>query len=255
MDKWKFFDITHREHVFCNPMSVEKFEELVALLRLKPGARVLEIATGKGEFIVRLAERYGIEGVGVDLSPYCIADARRKHQRRVPDAQLSFLEMDGADYEPERPESFDLVACIGASWIYDGHRGTLRALNGMAAQGSWIVVGEPYWRQEPAREYLEAIGEERGRYGTHYENVKIGEEQGLELVYTLVSSQDDWDRYEGLQWYAAEEWAREHPQDPDGEEVLRRVRENKATYLTWGRDTLGWAIYVFGKGRRCGGES
>jgi len=109
VDKWKFFDITHREHVFCNPMSEEKFKQLISLLRLQPGARVLEIATGKGEFIIRLAERYNINGIGVDLSPYCIADAKMKHNGRVPDAQLSFIEMDGADYEPEVPESFDLV--------------------------------------------------------------------------------------------------------------------------------------------------
>lgn len=247
MNNWKFFYITHREHIFCNPMNIEKFEQLVALLRLRPGARVLEIATGKGEFIIRLAERYNIEGVGVDLSPYCIADAKRKHQKRVPDARLSFLEMDGAEYEPEKPE-VDLVVCIGASWIYGGHRGTLKALIGMAAPESWIVVGEPYWRQEPVGEYLEAIGEERSRYGTHYQNVEVGQEHGLELVYTLVSDQDDWDMYEGLQWYAAEEWAGEHPEDPDVEEVLKRVRESKAVYLRWGRETLGWAIYVFKKG-------
>jgi hypothetical protein len=71
VDLWKFFDITHREHVICNPMSVERFEDLIALLRLSPGDRVLEIATGKGEFILRLAERYRAGGVGVDLSPYC----------------------------------------------------------------------------------------------------------------------------------------------------------------------------------------
>lgn len=70
----------------------------------------------------------------------------------------------------------------------------------------------------------------------------------MELVYTLVSDQDDWDMYEGLQWYAAEEWAGEHPEDPDVEEVLKRVRESKAVYLRWGRETLGWAIYVFKKG-------
>jgi SAM-dependent methyltransferase len=248
MDKWKFFDITHREHVICNPMSIEKFEQLVALVRLRSDAHVLEIATGKGEFIIRLAERYSIEGVGVDLSPYHIADARRKQQERVPDARLDFLEMDGADYEPEQSESFDLVACIGASWIYGGHRETLKALRGMAAQESWVVVGEPYWRQEPGREYLEAIGEERSRYGTHNENVEVGQELGLEVAYTLVSSQDDWDRYEGLQWYAAEEWACGHLEDPDVEEVLKRVRESKAAYLRWGRETLGWAIYVFKKG-------
>jgi SAM-dependent methyltransferase len=247
MDQWKYFDITHREHVLCNPMSVEKFEELIALLRLEPGAQVLEIATGKGEFIIRLAERYEIEGVGIDLSPYHVSDAEKKRKERVPDAQLTFLEMDGANYKPEEPESFDLVACIGASWIYGGHKETLKALKEMAAPGSWVVVGEPYWRQEPAAEYLEATGEERNTFGMHYENVEAGQELGLELVYTLVSNQDDWDRYEGLQWYAATQWADEHPDDPDVEKVLRRVGENRANYLRWGRETIGWSIYVFKK--------
>jgi len=78
--------------------------------------------------------------------------------------------------------------------------------------------------------------------------VEAGQAQGLELAYTLVSSPDDWDRYEGLQWYAAERWARAHPDDPDVEEILGQVRSNKMAYLTWGRETLGWAIYVFMKG-------
>jgi len=248
MDQSKFFDITHREHVFCNPIGVEKFEELIALLRLGPGDRVLEIATGKAEFIVRLAERYGIGGVGVDLSPYFVADARKKHHQRVPDAPLEFLEMDGADYQPEQSERFSLVACIGASWIYGGHRGTLEALNKMASHGSWVVVGEPFWRQEPPAAYLAVIGEDHSTFGTHAGNVAIGQEHGLELVYTLVSNRDDWDRYEGLQWYAAELWASEHPDDPDVEDVLERVRQGKDAYLRWGRESLGWAIYVFRKG-------
>ncbi len=91
MDQWKYFDITHREHVFCNPMSVEKFEELIALLRLEPGAQVLEIATGKGEFIIRLSERYEIEGTGIDISPYHVSDAQKKCKERVPDARFNVL--------------------------------------------------------------------------------------------------------------------------------------------------------------------
>lgn len=249
MDIWKFFDITHREHIVCNPMSLEKLELLITLLPLKLGARVLDIAAGKGEFLIRLAERHReITGIGVDISPYCIADAYKKHRERVPDAQLHFLEMDGAKYVPETLESFDLVACIGASWIYGGHRGTLKALQKMAAADGWILVGEPYWRHEPEREYLEAIGVTRNDFGTHYENVDAGLELGLEAVYTLVSSQDDWDRYEGLQWYAAETWACDHRDDPDVETVLKRVRRSKTAYLKWGRETLGWAIYVFKKG-------
>ena len=39
----------------------------------------------------------------------------------------------------------------------------------------------------------------------------------LHLAYAIVSSRDDWDRYEGLQWYATEEYAVQ-PQwlDPTG---------------------------------------
>lgn len=247
MDLWKYFDITHREHVFCNPMSVEKFEELIALLRLEPGAQVLEIAMGKGEFIIRLAEKYRIEGIGIDLSPYHVSDAEKKCKERVSDAQLTFLVMDGAYYQPDKPESFDLVACIGASWIYGGHKETLKALKEMTAPGGWLVVGEPYWRQEPAAEFLKATGEERSKFGMHYENVEAGQELGLELVYTLVSNPDDWDRYEGLQWYSATEWTHAHPDDPDVREVLKRVAENRANFLRWGRETIGWSIYLFKK--------
>lgn len=248
MDILKFFDITHRHHVLCDPMSVQKLEELIGLLRLEPGDRILEIATGKGEFIIRMAERYGIEGIGIDLSPYFVSDAKAKHKERAPNARLQFLEMDGADYAPEEPESFDLAACIGASWVFGGHEGTLKAMNGMASPGGWIVVGEPYWRQEPAAEFLKATGVERGTFGTHHKNAEVGQELGLELVYTLVSNQDDWDRYEGLQWYAVEQWASEHPEDPDVGEVLTRIRKDRENYLKWGRETYGWAIYVFKKG-------
>lgn len=248
MDIWKFFNITHREHIVCNPISLEKLDQLLILLSMKAGACVLDIATGKGEFLIRLAERYRqIKGTGVDISPYFISDVKKKHQERVPDVELHFLEMDGAKYVPETFESFDLVSCMGASWIYGGHRETLNALQKMAAPESWIVVGEPYWRHEPESGYLEAIGMKRNDIGTHDENVVIGQEQGLELVYTLVSSQDDWDRYEGLQWYAAEIWADDHRDDPDVKTVLKRMRESKMVYLRWGRETLGWAVYVFKK--------
>ena len=251
MDTWKFHDITHREHVVCNPTNEEALARLVELLRLPPDARVVDIACGKGEFLIRLAEAYGVRGTGVDISPYFILAAEARLKMRAPAANVTFTQMDGADFRPDKPHSLNLASCIGASWIFGGHAGTLDALVSMVTPGGWVIVGEPYWLQEPSEDYLEASGETREGFGTHASNVEAGERRGLDLVHTLVSSQEDWDIYEGLQWYATAEHARTHPDDPDLPEIVRRVAKNKAVYLRWGRDTVGWAIYVF---RRCATE-
>jgi len=245
MDMWKFYDITHREHVVCNPTSEEKLARLVGLLRLPAQARVADIACGKGELLIRLAEAYGIRGIGVDLSPFCVADARRRLQARAPGAAVVFSQMNGSDFRPEAPCSLTLASCIGASWVFGGHAETLGTLSGMVAPGGWVIVGEPFWLRDPSEEYLAASGVPRDAFGTHSGNVEAGELRGLELVHTLVSSQDDWDRYEGLQWYATAEHARSHPDDPDLPELMERVAKAKAAYLRWGRDTVGWAMYVF----------
>jgi SAM-dependent methyltransferase len=245
MDTWKFYDITHREHVVCDPMSEDKLARLVGLLRLQPKERVADIACGKGEFLIRLAEAYGIRGTGIDISPFHIADAQKRLQARAPGSDVVFRQMNGSDFRLEEPHSLTLASCIGASWVFGGHAKTLDALLGMVAPGGWVIVGEPYWLQEPSAEYLAALGLGRDAFGTHHANVEAGEMRGLELVYTFVSSKDDWDMYEGLQWYAAAEHTRSHPDDPDLPELQERIAKAKTAYLRWGRDTLGWAMYVF----------
>ncbi len=245
MDTWKFFDITHREHVICNPTSEEKLGRLVELLRLPVDGRVVDIACGKGEFLSRLTRAYGVRCLGIDLSPFFVAEAGKRLRASAPDDRAVVLQMNGADFEPDEPHSFTAASCIGASWIYGGYAGTLDAMVRLAAPGGWVIVGEPYWLQEPAEEYLQVLGEGKEAFGTHAGNVEVGEQRGLDLVHTLVSSKDDWDRYEGLQWYAAAEYARSHPDDPDLPELAGRVAKERAAYLRWGRDTLGWAIYVF----------
>ncbi|MBT7915523.1 class I SAM-dependent methyltransferase [Candidatus Bathyarchaeota archaeon] len=245
MDLWKFYHVTSMHNIVGSPMSAMKRDELIALLKLPPGATVLDIACGKGETLTQLAEQYDVSGVGVDLSPYCVEDTKRKLRERVPSADIEILELDGAEYKPDR--MFDLTMCIGASWVYGGHRGTLQTLKSMTKPGGLVWVGEPYWLKEPVEEYLVAEGCSKETFGSHHENVLIGEQEGLLPLYTAVSSKDDWDRYEALQWYAAEDFTSKHPDDPDVEEILQRVAHKRTKYLRWGRDTLGWALYLFRK--------
>lgn len=252
MDSWKFYDITHRDHIICNPTSVAKLDEVVRLLDLPPDASILDIACGKGELLLRLAETYGgpsaegFHAIGIDISPFCIEQLRVAATARAPGAELELLEMDGADYQPPGA-AFDLASCVGASWTFGGHRATLRALADAVRPGGQVLVGEPFWRSEPDVAYLAWSGTERDSFGSHAANVEAGVSEGLIPFLALVSNGDDWDRYETLQWRAAARYAAVHPDDPDLPELLDRVGRARHEYLTWGRDTLGWALYLFGR--------
>jgi SAM-dependent methyltransferase len=247
MDNWKFYDIIHRHHTIMNPVNEEGLEHVYDLLELKRGARVADIGCGKGEMLIRLAEKYHVKGVGVDKSPYCIREAAESKRKRLPRADLKFLEMDGSQYNPEKGESSDLAMCVGATWIYGGYRNTIKALAGMTKPFGFVMVGEPFWRKTPSQEYLKSQGLTSDAFDSHHGNVAIGESEGLRPVYSLVSGEDDWDMYEGLHWYAAAEYAITNPEDPDLEELQARVSSERESYLRWGRETLGWAVYLFRK--------
>jgi ubiquinone/menaquinone biosynthesis C-methylase UbiE len=247
MDPWKYYDIIHRHHALMNPVDEEKFDDLIDLLQLPRAARVTDIGCGKGEMLIRLAEKYGIRGIGVDKSPYCIRDAKKRKSERAGQADLQFLEMNGSDYEPKTEELEDLAMCIGASWIYGGYKNTLKALARMTKPLGRVMVGEPFWRKNPPQAYLKSSRLSRRSFNTHEGNVNTGESVGLAPVYTLVSTESDWDKYEGLHWYAAREYAVSHPQDPDLKDILAQDSRARENYLKYERDILGWAIYLFQK--------
>jgi trans-aconitate methyltransferase len=244
MDEWRYRTITHTDHVVCNPTSPERLDELIELLDLSVAARVWEAAPGKGEFLVRVVERYKVHATGVDLSPYEIVGARERVAARVPGADVTLIEGDAAQHLPE-PGLTDLAVCLGASWIWGGHRGTLEALRGVARPGGLVLVGEPFWMREPDPAYLADAEHAGDMFSTLEGNAEIGREVGLTLLYVLVSSPAEWDRFELLQLRAAERFAATHPDDPDVGELVARTRRRNSAYLRWGRDTLGWAIYLF----------
>jgi SAM-dependent methyltransferase len=243
MDFWKLMDIKHRYQEIMNPITEKKLANMIELLKLDPGDGVLDIACGKGELIFKLVERYKIKGVGVDKSPFCITKCNQKKKKRVPDADLVFHLMDGADYRSEKP--FHLTCCIGASWVFGDHEGTLKALSEMTIPGGLILVGEPYWLKEPDPVYLEIEEMTRESYRSHINNVKIGEQLGLRCLYTLDSDHYGWDHYEALHWWAVEDYIRENPEDPEIQNVHESNEKSKDIYLRWGRDTMGWCLYLF----------
>lgn len=250
METWKFYDITHRDHVICNPTSVAKLDELIGWLDLPRHPRLLEAGSGKGELLLRIAERYGEAGgagvtaTAIDLSPYYVARLQAAAAARVPLAAIDILNMDAGAY-PAAPGAWDLVSALGVSWAFGGHRGALRWAKAAARRGGLVLMGEPFWRREPDPAYLEASGQTLAEFGSHARNVEVGVEEGLIPLLAIAGGIDDWDRYETLQWRATARYAEAHPDDADVPELVERVARERHTYLTWGRDTMGWSLYLF----------
>ncbi len=245
MDMWKYYAVTHRDHDLLNPMHLGKMGELLEVLKLEAGARVVDIACGKGELLALLHERYGTNGCGVDISPYFIGEARERMKRRTPGAEMVFIESAGADWSASNSALWDCSCCVGAEWVFGGYRQTLEALKQMTKAGGWIIAGAPHWRQPPPQEYLDAADIPADTFQLHQENALLGEELGLSLCYSLLTNQDDWDLYQGLMWQAVETYSRENQDDPDLAEIRSTVRRERDLYLGWERECVGWAIYAY----------
>jgi ubiquinone/menaquinone biosynthesis C-methylase UbiE len=246
MDRWKWFSLTRRYHVIDNPTSEAKIDQVVAALELKRDATVVDVACGNAEVLCRIAERYRARGTGIEVSPYRCEAARKKVSSRGLDSLVTVLEMRGQDFvAPD--SSFDAALCIGATWVFGGYRGTLDTLRRWAKTGGIVVVGEPHWTAEPPPEYLASSGMKRESYGTHAGNLEIGTGLGLTPIFSVVSSPDDWDRYEGLSWLAAARYVRENPDDPDRAEIAASIARWREEYVRWGRNCFNWAIYLFEK--------
>ncbi len=108
-------------------------------------------------------------------------------------------------------------------------------------------MGEGYWKQPPAPEYLQRIGDPVGIWRDHAENISFAENFGWVAMYAAVSNDDEWDDFEWSHRMRFESEAASHPDDPIVSEKLRQSRRWLNDYLRWGRSTMGFGFYLLAK--------
>jgi cyclopropane fatty-acyl-phospholipid synthase-like methyltransferase len=141
MDIPRIFNITESAHRIHNPFTSEKFATLGAALRLKSGARVLDLGSGSGEMLCTWARDHGIVGTGVDMSPLFTEQAKRRAEELGVAHRVKFIHDDAAGYVSD--EKADVAACVGATWIGGGVAGTIELLTRSLRAGGIILIGEP----------------------------------------------------------------------------------------------------------------
>ena len=234
--------------IFNNPIGSEKADRLVQLLALQPASRVLDAGCGAGEFLMRAVAYHGCRGVGIDSDARCINTARESAVTRGLASSCEFRAADVNEFEPDRG-AFDLGVCIGSTHAFGAgdaaYPNTIRRLKEWVRPGGQVLLGEGYWKQEPAPEYLKRVGDPVGIYRDHRRNVSFAEERGLIPLYAAVSSDDEWDDFEWSHQRKIRSDAEANPDDPALAARLTRSREWRDGYLRWGRSTMGFGLYLF----------
>lgn len=239
----RYHEIAEAGHRILNPFTDEKLELLGEVCRLRPGLRQLDLACGKGEMLCRWAARHGISGVGVDLSEVFLAAARARAASLGVPERVRFIAGDAGRYQATEP--FDIVSCIGASWIGGGLAGTLdllrRALRG---PDGLLLLGEPYWLAEPPPGAYQALGVGPGDFASLAGTLDRFEAAGVSLVEMVLADQDSWDRYVAAQWWTITDWLRDNADDPDAPAMREFLDAARRSHLEYGRDYLGWGVFV-----------
>ena len=242
MEFFELKNISERFINLINPSSPEKMIKIGEILRLHPESQVIDFGCGFGEVLALWGEHFGISGLGIDIREHACQRAHQRIDMANLDERIEIICMNGAKYSVEK-HVYDVAVCTGATFIWDNFGDALKALSTAVHKEGKIVIGEPYWlSDETPPVYRQRMKEVQ----SEYELLQRIREEGLELEYLVRASLDDWDRYEADNWNGLVRWIEENPHHPERESVVEHLRQSQEEYLQYGRQYLGWAIYVLG---------
>lgn len=247
MSQERFSHIAHRGMRYHNPLHPDKIHRVLRYLDLPENSEVLEIGSGPGELLCELSQLYESSQVtGVDPSQESMAIARDRL------AQISFKSPPRLIEKPisEVPipkNSQDCIVALGASHALGTYDDFVREARSWLKDAGLLLVADGYWKQPPPQEYLDFLGCPESAYRSLSESIAFTESLGFHELYTTVSSQEEWDEYEGRYLFNIESYAHKNPNDEATSGYLSKIRRWRRGYLNWGRDSLGFALHLFRK--------
>ena len=244
MDIPRIFTISESAHRIHNPFTPENLATLGAALRLEPGARILDLGSGSGEMLCTWARKYGITGVGIDMSTLFTGQAKLRAEELGIADRVRFIHGDAAGYVAD--EKVDVAACLGATWIGGGVAGTIDLLEKSLLPGGIILIGEPYWLKVPPTEDVarECEATAVSDFLTLPGLLASFGDLDYDVVEMVLANQEGWDRYEAAKWLTMRRWLDANPDDDFGKEVRAALTSGPQRYAAYTREYLGWGVFA-----------
>lgn len=244
MDLPRAFTIRESSHRIHNPLTSAKLATLGAALRLAPGARILDLACGSGELLCTWARDHGISGTGVDISTAFIAGATARAAELGVADRVTFVHDDASGHVADAP--VDVAACVGATWIGGGVAGTVELLRRSLLPGGLMLVGEPFWRQDPPDQATVAgcHAGDKADFRALPDLLAHFGDLGCDVVEMVLADQDSWDRYAAAQWLNIRRWLDENPDDELAGELRQELATEPVRHARYQREYLGWGVFA-----------
>jgi SAM-dependent methyltransferase len=242
LNLFEFFATIERYHTIQNPTSEEKLELAMRYCGVRDGMRILDVGSGKGWLLRRLAKQFDIQITGLEISRIFAAEARRLIDAENLADRIQIVEGPALEFDPE-PGRFDVVMCIGAAFAFNGFEPALDWMSRAAKRGGAIALGEVFAKELPYPPEIPRGGRADLDYPERslLTTVETMRAHGLPLRGLVEASTDDWDRYHSLHWQAGMDWALENPGHPD---AVKLTDPAGMRLDLLDRRYCGWAIFV-----------
>ena len=242
----KSVQIAYEAMGFCNPLSPETLDRTLVWARLQPGMRAVDVGCGNATMAAYVAEKHGLVVDALERSPAVAEIARGKLKGRGAPGKVTLHTVESQAFLKDA-EPYDIVFSVGSSGVVSGPpepQAIMEALREHVKPGGMLLWSDPYWKAAPDPNFVAMLGP-YAAYKTHQENIEAGEAAGLELWYAGASPPHEWDDCAFSMYAAARQWLTDNPDDPEAPGVLQRAELQRMAYMRFGRDTLGFGLYLF----------
>lgn len=220
-----------------NPTTPERVLAAGRAAGLSADDVVLDLGCGNGTVLALLAAASGCRGLGIESRPAAAAAARELVRARGLEDRVAIRCGDATALDG-LPDGISVALCLGSASAFGGIEEAVGALRDRLGPDGRGILGERYWRTERvppefARDFTDCV--------TEYELLTIVREHGFALAGIIRSTEAEFDAYEAAIWAGCRSALARDPEDLEVRTYLERVQ---AEYLGYGREYVGWAMYV-----------